>query len=245
MESYESSGKITAVKPVAVRGEGVPDYRLPPPSTYSYRLGEHLLIHPVTHGATDKAPPSADLGGVVQMTFPAEGHESETNTWLSWWSPHDSALSVTVTGGQEFTQSIYVPIDSFPVYVRQGAFLPLYRSSEDQTLLFTWYAPSVDSDNTAIAREPLSEGPGLESGVSLSADGMLSGWITAHPTTKSKTGYGWQVVGVTKPDNVTFKSNDVKSCVWSYEDAVQTLTLSCVDGTEGLIFEAFGVKSTL
>lgn len=239
MESYESSGTITAVKPVAVKGEDVPDYRLPPPKTYSYRLGDHVLIHPVTHSDS-----SEDLGSVVHMTFPAEGEATDVNTWLSWWTPHDMATAVTVKGGEEYSQSIHVPITSFPVYVRQGSYLPLYRSSDDLSLLFTWFGPSSAAEveeKTAYHREPESEGTGVESGISLSSDGMLSGWITAHSQTKP--GYGWSVVGVTKPENVTFKSNDVNSCSWSYDDATFTLTASCADATEGLIFEAFGVKS--
>jgi hypothetical protein len=240
MESYESAGTITAINPVAVRDEDVPDYRLPPPSTYSYRLGKHILVHPVTHGGMSN---STDLGSLVQMTFPSE---AETSNWLSWWTPHDSSLAVKVNGGQgeELSLTQYVPIDTLPVYVRQGSFLPLYRSSSDLTLLFTWFAPGVDSENTAMVREPASEGPGLESGVTFSSDGMLSGWMTAHATSKSKGGYGWRIIGVTQPENVTFRSNDPNSCNWSYEAEVQTLTLTCADATEGLIFEAFGVKST-
>jgi hypothetical protein len=244
MESYESSGAITAVKPVATKGDDVPDYRLPPPKTFSYRLGDHLLIHPVTHSTSS----GEDLGSVVHMTFPAEGDASEVNTWLSWWTPHDMTAAVTVPGGEEVSQSSYVPITSFPVYVRQGSYLPLYRSSSDLTLLFTWFGPTLSSsagaqEKTAYRREPVSEGTGVESGISLSSDGMLSGWITAHAP-GAGAGYGWSVIGITEPENVTFKANDVASCSWSYEDATLTLTASCVDATEGLIFEAFGVKPT-
>jgi hypothetical protein len=248
MESYESSGTITAVKPVAVKGADVPDYRLPPPKTYSYRLGEHLLIHPVTH-SKDKDPSSTisakdDLGSVVQMTFPAEGEATDINTWLSWWTPHDLTAAVTVKGGEELTQATYVPITSFPVYVRKGSYLPLYRSSSDLSLLFTWFGPSAsEEEKTAFNREPSSEGTGVESGISLSSDGMLSGWITAHSQTKP--GYGWRVVGISEPENVTIKSNDVSSCSWSYNKDTSTLTASCADATEGLILEAFGVKPTL
>lgn len=239
MESYESSGTITAVKPVAVKGEDVPDYRLPPPKTYSYRLGNDLLIHPVIQGGTDK---SDDLGSVVHMTFPAEGQQGESNTWLSWWTPHDKKESITVNGGEEFTKSVYVSIDSFPVYVRKGSYLPLYQSSSDMSLMFTWFAPSPDSESSSYVREAASEGTGYESGISLSNDGMLSGWLSAHA--KSKPGYGWKIIGVSKPENVSFKANDVSTCGWTYEDSTQTLTLSCLDASEGLIFEAFGVQST-
>ncbi|CAE7466550.1 GANC, partial [Symbiodinium microadriaticum] len=206
MEAYESDGSVTVVRPVARRDPETPDYRLPEPSTLSYLLGPDLIVHPVATQAASKD----DLyrtGSEVRMTFPSEGALGEESRWFSWFAPSDKSQAVSIPGGVEGGEVSlirYVPLDSMAVYVRQNALIPLHASATDETVLFTWFNPIADSEKSADVREPASAGPGLVGTISLSADGAMTGSISAH-SSKAHGGFGWVVVGITEPESVTFK----------------------------------------
>jgi hypothetical protein len=245
MDAYDSDGSVTVVRPVAQRDPSTPDYRLTEPNTLSYLLGGDLIVHPVASHA-EKKDARGVKGSEVRMVFPSEGQVGDTSKWFSWWSPHDKSQAVEVPGGMEGGQVAsfkFVPLDSMAVYVRQGALIPMQRSAEDETVLFTWFNPSVDSEKEATVREPVSAGPGMVGTLSLSADGALAGSISAHPGKgQSGAGFGWVVVGVKEPESVSFKAADVSTCTHSYDAATLTLTATCADASQGLLLQGFGVE---
>jgi alpha-glucosidase (family GH31 glycosyl hydrolase) len=220
MESMTSKGTKSAILPMAVKGADTPDYENPQPSTYSYLLGADILVHPVLN---DKS--------VVDMTFPA----GEV-TWLNWWNPLDKSTSVAGRA-ESFTKWANPDMSTYPVYVRQGAFLPLQSTPEEEDAVFTWFAP--DNSNGDLTRyasvpQPASIGPGIEGTASLSKDGVFTGTISAHPDMKS----GWKLMGVTRPVNM--ESNPVQ-CPYDYDEAGAVLTIRCEDVTQGVVFSATGV----
>lgn len=243
MDAFDSNGSVTVVRPVAQRDPETPDYRLTEPNTLSYLLGNELIIHPVVSHASEK---DGVKGSEVRMVFPSEAQEGGVTKWFSWWSPHDKSKVVEIPGGVEGGQvaiNKFVPLNTMAVYVRQGALLPMQKSAEDETVLFTWFNPSIDSEKQATVREPVSAGPGLIGTISLSSDGALAGSISAHPG-KGNTGagFGWVVIGIKEPESVTFKAGDVSTCSYSYDADTFTLTASCVDASQGLLLQGFGVE---
>lgn len=223
MESMSSQGTKSVVHPMAEKGADTPDYENPQPSTYSYLLGDDILVHPVLNEKS-----------VVEMTFPAAG-DSDT-TWLNWWSPLDKSTSVA---GQHdmFTQWATPDMSSYPVYVRKGALLPLQSTPEEEDAMFTWFAPdnsNADLALTASVPQPATVGPGIEGTVALTKEGTFTGTISAHPNMKS----GWKLMGVTRPDSM--ESNPVP-CPYEYDEAGAVLTIRCDDVSQGVIFSASGV----
>mmetsp|Transcript_20348 Transcript_20348/g.29223 ORF Transcript_20348/g.29223 Transcript_20348/m.29223 type:complete len:607 (+) Transcript_20348:66-1886(+) len=240
MDAYDSDGNSTVIIPVAARAESTPNYRLTQPSTYSYLLGESLIVHPVAFNAVESE--SREGGSLVEMVFPKEGSDGEVGVWVDWWAPHDATLAVNVPGGAEYRTHRRVALDTYAVYARRGTILPLFASSSDETTLFTWLSPYEGSEAETYVREPASAGPGLIGGLSLSNGGVLSGYVSAHES-KPHGGYGWVVTAVTEPDVVTFTGADVATCQHNYDGDTSTLTLTCSDGSAGLRFEATGVRS--
>jgi hypothetical protein len=222
MTSMQSKGTLSAVRPVATKPTDSPDYFNPQPSTYSYRLGEDLLVHPVLN---DKS--------LVQMTFPA----GEDDVWVNWWTPTDKSLDVSGKDS-EYTFLSKVDFDSYPVYVRKGAFMPLKQGPEDaDPLVFTWFRPDVSAvTTTATVYETPSVGPGMVGTASLSEGGRFEGSITAHE------GYpaGWVLVGVSNAADVTTAPEEAK-CTHTYSADALELSVVCADVSMGVTVTADGV----
>ena len=245
MDAYDSNGTETVVRPLARRDPETPDYRLTEPSSFSYMLGEDIIVHPVvTHALSPEA--LRLTGSEVHMTFPSEGDAGSETSWFSWFAPSDKTKAVSIPGGAEggqVTLHRYVPLDSMAVYVRRNALVPLHASASDETVLFTWFNPIPDTEKSANVREPVSAGTGMVGSLSLSSDGAMTGSISAHAAAKTHGGSGWVVVGITEPESVTFTAaGDSASCSHNYDAATNTLTAICQDNSEGMLLQAFGVK---
>ena len=97
--------------------------------------------------------------------------------------------SKTITADADVL-STAVPIGEYPVYVRKGACLPLQKSPEDESVLFTWFGPDLGTSSSAQVREPWESHPGIGTGmigtVDLSATGDFTASITAN---KGGAGY--------------------------------------------------------
>jgi len=76
-------------------------------------------------------------------------------SWLSWWKPYDSSFFL---GGTEHNKMI-IPLFSYPVFVKKGAYIPLMHLGEDNIPEFTWFRPSNDSMASSMFRE--RNGPGM------------------------------------------------------------------------------------
>ncbi len=65
--------------------------------------------------------------------------------------PHLSSKSITADGD---VLSSAVSLGDYPVHVRKGACLPLQKSPADESVLFTWFAPELDTSASVQVREP-------------------------------------------------------------------------------------------
>lgn len=226
MASMSSGGKMSSLKPLAVKPEDTPDALNPQPSTYSYLIGEDILVHPIVNEKS-----------IVDMTFPA----GKDVTWLSWWSPADRASSVSGTDS-EYTFVEKIPFDSYPVYVKKNSLIPLQENIADGTIMFTWFCPDgVHSDEintkTTTVREPTAVGTGMEATVALQSD-KFSGTISAH----SGFPAGFALVGVT--DTTTLSIIPAGACVHSYVSEQKTLRIVCADTSLGVVVSADGIIPT-
>lgn len=230
MESMESAGMKSSITPLAVKE--TEDYFNPQPSTYSYLLGNDILVHPVVNEKS-----------VVEMTFPVGA-----DTWLSWWAPTSARLAIDGKDTEEYVLPHIVSMDSYPVYVRRNALLPLDKTpvpvsqkDEDTTLLFTWFCP--DASTTALTcsatvREPASVGNGMVGTTSLSVEGVFTGSISAHLDNKQPVGF--HLIGVTGPTAVTTLPAEA-GCGWEFDPVGSTLNIECSDLSQGVTVEATGV----
>jgi hypothetical protein len=202
------------------------------PSTYSYLLGADILVHPVVADTVvgDLAP--------VTLTFPAAG--GSPVTWLDWWRPIDTSRAHL--SGEEESKTL-VRLDEYPVFVRRGALLPLDEEYDASSAVasdvqFTWFGPVGGSSAQSDVLEPLELGPGMRCEAALSADGVFSGSISAHPTRKA----GWTIVGVSEPSDVKFSH---KMCISKYNQHTMTFTAKCAGLTEGATITATGMTSLI
>lgn len=138
----------------------------PQPTDFSYLLGPDIFVHPVLHAAAGTLPGNA---AEVEVTFPA-GPDS----WLDFFRP---ASGEAFAGGQKSRQR--VALENFPVYIRQGALLPLL--ADDGRIDFTWYMPAAESPPArAEVRMGVTEGPGVACDASISAENTVAVAISAH-----------------------------------------------------------------
>ena len=223
MSSMESGGQKSALKPLAVKPEDTPDALNPQPSTYSYLIGDDILVHPVVNEKS-----------IVDMTFPA----GDDVTWLNWWNPTD--MSSAVAGkDSEYTFVQKIPFDSYPVYVKKNSFIPLQENIEDGTVLFTWFCPDDLESNeintkTTTVREPTAVGTGMEATVALQG-GVFSGTISAH------SGYpaGFSLIGVSNASGLSVSPEG--ACETTYVTETKTLNIACADTSLGVVITANGV----
>jgi hypothetical protein len=220
MSSMESVGLKSSLKPLASKPTDTPYGTNPQPATYSYLIGDDILVHPVVHE-----------NGIVEMTFPA-GNE----TWINWWDPLDKKMYVSGKDG-DYSFVRAVDLDSYPVYVRKNAFIPLQKSSDDESIVFTWFCPESSSNMSTSVREPSSIGPSMKASVEISADGTLSAKISAHPGPVTLS-----LVGVSNVKTTAITPLD--ACAQSYDKEKKTFSLSCSDASLGLLITASGVSNS-
>ena len=231
--SYAALRGTSSLTPLASRDESKP-WKFEEPSTFSYLLGPDLLVHPVVSNNTvgSFAP--------VTLTFPAVETGQIADSWLDWWRPTDA--SRIKFSGMEETREL-VAFDSYPVYVRRGALMPLdekYGASSPTVspVQFTWFGPVEGSSTSADVLEPSEEGPGVHCKVALSADGQFTGSITAHSTRQA----GWTIVGVSEPSSIEFGTGLCRS---SYHEQSLTFKITCANIKNGLTVTATGMKAAI
>ena len=256
-------------------------WAFPEPRTLAYLLGQDILVHPVVfdqrNGSSNNNSSGGGNGGadaVVRIDFPALSDvipdttvpSPQDTVWLDWWQPTNPAKAHAA--GETIVR--VVPISSFPVYVRKGAFIPLHpvtllsggvatpASTEEQLLdatssvatdrvLFTWFAPStaVDAAHPVqfALRESITEGTGMVATAAFSATNTITATISAH--TQGSMGGGFSFVGVSKPSDVAVEAWPDSRCAHEYADHTSTLTVSCASLAGGLKVTLSGVAGTL
>lgn len=227
LESLESNGQIGSIRPVAVRPDVYPARNVQP-STFSYRLGEDILVHPIA--AESFTGEDGVTGNDVRMVFPVEDA-----TWLNYFAPWNSkdSIKISASGAEgENVKHRFVTLDSYPVYVRRGALISLQKSASDESVIFTWFSPLDGEAKSTAVREVPSEGPGLVGKLSL-FDGVISGSISAH-----QGGAGWTVYGVKSVSEVSFQSIDPSSCSYEFNKKHSSLSAFCTDVSIGATISA-------
>lgn len=206
----------------------------PQPSTYSYRLGPDVLIHPIVHDFENGT--EADS---VHMIFPNVDSSDAPTQWLDWWHPQDARLSHL--GGT--SRRTIVPLESYPVYVRRNSLLPLEsRIEEVVSTVFTWFGPSSSSDSkhpvVADMRESSSEsnGNGARATVYFSSENSMEGSISSH---SGAGGFEW--IGVTEPSSVDVSSWPTALCEYHYTKVDKTFRVVCRDLSGGIKVHVEGI----
>lgn len=227
----------------------------PQPTTYSYRLGEDVLVHPLMYNGKNETKTDA---GWVEMRFPAVNGNADT-LWLDWWRPDD--LSKAFKAGEKKLQ--LVPLSSYSVYVRAGALLPLHDFSyplatDEKTevkvndgqvdmdaIIFTWFQPFLSalytesSPLTYSLRESVSTGRGMQAKVFF--DGAERKTITAQISSR-KGPAGFALVGIKEPQSVDIKSWPTARCREFYVKHMETLRVHCADASGGIITTISGYE---
>jgi len=199
----------------------------PQPSTYSYKLGDALLVHPIMNNQS-----------LVDMAFPSvESKSSSPCTWLDWWSPADVTLAINC--GTKDVRRIVDDLTRFPVYVLQGSMLALLQQPQKDvsSYVFTWFLGSMLQQEQQISfeakaemRESAIEGPGILATGNLSSKGKgeqrIEVSITARPGPVEMA-----FVGVFERLNV--ESSSAEACTSSFVQDKATLVVSCSQNQQG------------
>lgn len=194
------------------------------PSTWSYQLGNDIVVHPALNDITKKDKTGAAVS-TVHMIFPSD----ENTLWLDWWNPID--LSKAEVGGTEKRREVI--LSTIPVYVRQNSYLPL-QAKDGETPVFTWFVPVVNTAVESSIREPLELGNGMMSNAKLTMTNDNTQYkfdvqISGHSGKGSI-----ELIGVGEPITVNFESAPLSGCVHIYESHSQSLLLECLNIEHGM-----------
>jgi alpha-glucosidase (family GH31 glycosyl hydrolase) len=209
--------------------------RYPIPSTYSYLLGDNILVHPVLHGNTENDNNNnnnSTLTTSVEMVFPA-GH------WLDWWQPANSKLAY-MNDKETFTEIRQVNINEYPVYVKKNSLLPLLE--DDSQLTFTWFSPcTMEKDHAVSAqvREPASDGKGYIATAQITGDKNIDMSISAHTGNVAIS-----LIDVPDAQEINFKPNTAKCTTSDYNTERKQVLVQCEDNSNGIIIN-FSFKENL
>ncbi len=220
----------------------------PQPKTFSYRLGDDVLVHPVMFNAKESKEvynfPDVNVDkneAVVHMVFPEEANGKQT-VWLDWWAPNDMRRSYK-SGDKSLRVVAY---DSYPVYVREGAFLPLHDHSvsvkdktienvDDNRVTFTWFHPQTSSTKASPAlfqmRESITTGTGIQGKAYFTSETDFVAEISSHSGTL--TG-GFAFVGINKPTDVQIEAATANRCSQVYQPLQNTLRVNCASLVGGV-----------
>lgn len=255
----------TPATPLERDGRDIP-ILFPNPTTLAYLLGPDILVHPITLDVDNRTASATvrvtfpELAAVIPSTQAAPGTQ-----WLDWWEP--TSPKKAHKAGE--AKTLVVPIESFPVYVRKGAFIPLHplvrAPTEDATaepvdvtldptshaqmdrVHFTWFAPTPGADaSTANSvqyalRESVSEGAGMVATASFKGD-TITATVSAHT---GAVGAGFDFVGISEPSEVQVGYWPGSRCTHHYTERTQTLTVSCAQVPGGLQVTVSGVAAKL
>lgn len=242
----------------AQKAGGIP-WVFPNPTTLAYLLGQDILVHPVTMDVDNRTASAEvkltfpELADVIPSTNAAQGTE-----WLDWWEPANAEKAHKA--GE--TKVAVVPIDSFPVYVRKGAFIPLHpmrrvnsnsNNAEDISLdpdsqaemdrvHFTWFGPTANTDSVTYSlRESVADGEGMVATAAYSGD-TITATVSAH---SGSMGAGFEFVGISEPSDVQLTYWPNSRCTHEYSAHSSTLSVSCAKVGGGLKVTVSGVNSKL
>lgn len=235
---------ISSIIPISPPDELRPLHN-PEPKTFSYLLGNNILIHPVMTNFLESNIINInkidnDKLSQVEMTFPGD----ENTEWLDYFKPF--LYNKKEIGGTK--KHRLVLISDYPVYVKRGSLIPLalklqsLNNKDDYSkspILFTWYAPKPSNEIiTSEVRE--YEGNGLIGTVSLNIDGILSATITSHETLNG----GFEIYGITEPQNIQIEQSKFSiPCSHIYFNAENKLSIRCLSLKGGIKITANDVKN--
>ncbi|KAL5473375.1 hypothetical protein EMCRGX_G027852 [Ephydatia muelleri] len=142
------------------------------PDTYNYLLGPNILVAPITSNDS-----------TVNITFPVG------SSWIYWWDH-----SKVYQGGSAL-QLTAVPLEEFPVFFKNGTFLPL-RVTPGMPLLgeagfaghLCWllHSPSMTSPHASHSSHIRQhQGPGITATYWWLDPGCIAIEISAHPLVNS------------------------------------------------------------
>lgn len=179
----------------------------PQPSTYAYLLGGDLLVHPVLYDAVNGTE-----AALVEIEFPQQSDlvkppaaaaadvavDTTPTVWMDWWDPANTKHFHTA--GEKISR--IVPLDTYPVYVRRGALMPLHPlvlpsaaaaarrdSADDEAVdvdlnrvIFTWFGPtaSLTPEASYAMRESVTQGEGITATMRFTDDSTIVAEVSAH-----------------------------------------------------------------
>ena len=222
---------ISSIKPVSP-ADTVHPLHHPEPTTYTYQLGDSLLVHPIITDMDHQVNATISTSQ-VHMVFPGGVEES----WVDYFHPWDKD-AVRVGGTKERKA---VLLHEYPVYAKRGSLIPRApianaksyadKNYMESPVIFTWYAP-VTNTATIQAEVREWEGNGLIATASF-LDDRVSLTISAHETRKA----GFDIYGITEPSAVTIENGKFSvPCTHVYVAAEQRLSIKCSDMSKGKYF---------
>lgn len=201
----------------------------PQPSTFSYLIGDNILVHPVLFDDENTSAVS-----IVDVVFPDV--QGQPTTWLDWWKPYDSKL-VQQGGGSK--SIVKVPLSSYPVYVRCGALIPLSEEGNDDIVLFTWFGPSPRNDESRPVsmdmRQSITDGTGISASFHFVESDSIQGRVSSH-----RGAGGVHFVGIAKPMDVTIDALPTAVCRSVYDPMKSSLKVTCADMAGGISVKVTG-----
>lgn len=236
------SGK-ESLSPRSVSLGDFPGLWYPQPETYAYLIGDDVLVNPVLHESKNTAI-NGTVVAAVDAVFPSIS--GTPTTWLSWWHPADPKQSQASTNTNQHVP-LLVPLNSYPVHVRQGALIPLESEDDPDMTVFTWFGPvyspaiSASSPTVAIMRESSSNGSEQQG---MKATAYFADSDTAKITISARKGpVAFQLVGINeKPTAVDVQSAVKDICLHDFRAASKTLTVSCSDNSQGVMVTISGLQ---
>lgn len=235
--SYALEQETNVIKPLATK-EGSEKWErprshryYPEPTTYAYTLGDDIFVHPALTAVLERE--NVTKGASIEhIQFPGD----QSTTWLDWF--HPSVQKLSHEGGSKHFRP--VPVTEIPVYVRQGAMLPLLRDrnffglqvlGDQDHFAFTWFAPTYTTDavTTSEMREPKEEGPGM------TAEGKWLSEKTVQVSISAREGpVGLSIPGVDKPASVQ-TSKTALCAEHFYNPLKKTLDVVCQNNKRGVV----------
>jgi alpha-D-xyloside xylohydrolase len=204
----------------------------PQPKVFSYTLGPDIFVHPILH--------QAEVGKAGQValpvTFPASSPSGDA-VWLDYWRPADKRLAHK---GGETALRVVRGLSDYPVWVRQGALLPLSVDDDTTTtgatelLVFAWFLPVSTSAEAAFdLREFPDAGPGL------SARAVFTGPTTMRATLSAHAGrVGFRLVGLGDTQAALVEATAAAGCAVDAKlSASEGLTVVCPDLSQGAVID--------
>jgi len=226
LESGRSAISPQESLPTSIRARSRRHY--PQPTDFSYTLGPDVFVHPILHPAeaAKAAAGGKEEGQVLRVTFPKEG----TTTWLDYWNPAD--VRAAHKGGETALRVVRGLAD-YPVWVRQGALLPLALDdgAGAEVVVFSWFLPVYTSQvATFDMREAAVDGPGIGATAAFTSSSTMTLTLSAH---KGKAGV--RLAGLSEAQVVLADATAGAGCAVDTGLSAQGLTVICSDLALGAV----------